>query len=107
MGIGVTSSAYENVQRDQRELELNSVIFIVRPPAWAWPPRHLGAERSAVRIDSGNDRYSFLLVVAFVRRVLVAPISPCDGDSGGRKRQPMHTLESCRNGRDNARIEID
>lgn len=38
---------------------------------------------------------------------LLSLICPRNGDSRGRKRQPMQTLESCRNGRDNTRVEIE
>src|SRR5215472_11712338 len=46
-----------------------------------------------------------LFVVASLRLVLI--IIRRDGDWRGRKRQPMHTLESCSNGCDNTSIEID
>ena len=64
------------------------------------------AQRIGIR-DSGDDRDLRRLLPSLLVVVVLRPVPRCDRDSDGRECQPVHTLESFRNGCDYTSVEID
>ena len=69
-------------------------------------PSALLSQRIEIHV-SGDDRYVQRILLNLLVVPILRPVPRFDGDSDGRECQPVHTLESCRNGCDYTSVEID